>query len=1766
MGTSLPRSTSSQSPAREGRSPASSPRTSGQGLRGPLASRGLTVSAGAQPAQDTEAATREFGKTFQSKNLASATTRAGLPQPVFTPVVSDLLFGLPADISMGWDGTVWAIDISGAPHIYDPVANTWQAFGEGVDAAAWIGDMYYWFRGNEFVTADVHQTCSAPATIASKWPTLPYSFTLGVTGAANVNGSLTLFKSGMYLPADMSSPSAKLIDLANWPQVPEWVDGVIDAVCSDGSGTVMLFRSGQYITADLVAKTVVSGPASISSYAPWSERLPNDWTAGFDAAFTQPDGSGVVIYKGPALLAFDGGAGRPATPQYLAAVNLTWPVTWNPALTQAPCGIVGALWSTATSAGGNATITHDGTSWSVAGNGQATSISAGADGCVLAIGLDTTSLYQWTGTAWNRMADPPAALRQVAVGNAGKIWVRDTNNNVYGYSATGSYSAVNLAVSDLPTHIAANADGTLWHCNENRSSVYRFISEATVPSEAMTITTQIVGVQKVASTGFGTAHCLVQEGHVTNLYRYDSPYIFKTSQSYPMSDDLPQTLVQGLGNLYLMNFDSPMDGDPLISVIVAVDAHTGAEVARSQQAVQPAMYTGLTFDPVNELLYASVGMPNFEVNGGRGQLLALDPRSLEVVWTFEASGPVDTPATLNGTQLCFGDRLGTIYMFNTRGTGGQPPGNGTPQPVWTWTVPIPVKTIAFRWVAPPLIVNGLVQAPVWALGTFNGNEVQYGCWLASCDAVTSANQHVFQVTTFGYREEYANLLPGVLTQPVFANMFHAEPPGTGPSLVLNCGNSVWVSPLDDGSLSSYALPAGNLISTALTYDGGVLWFADTRGTLYGLTQQLEPVSNTPFAASDSSASIFTQPVVYRDPTGQPTVLFGVYDVISPSGSLFGFDPGTGNLGSIATGVTQLFALSKNAENGVVYAGGAQSSDANVTQPSRLFGIRVDALPQALRDFIIESELMQDYNDPAVPNEPPPATARYQTHVTVVDDSKAPRPREAIKLWADKPDTQITVGTQAFTVGPGAGDYAAVQTDVEGKISIYSNATDVFATTLRVWANFMDPYERMVIYPDQEFHARVTTAHANAADDDPDKVNLDTAANYGGAPLFNSHDKSQGQPANVAHMLHTMSNGIGLGGSSGNSTSIEKLFRRAAARVRASTDPYVAYDDLSGAKYSPVNVPASRLAAIQAPFGLSFSLGKSGAPEYTEMSHTDAAAGIDALQGLDWTQTEYAAIYHVEARRLGNWWTAFWDWLKGAVATITHFFVSVGEAIYAGIRFIVNGIEHVFKAIVHIIDEVVAAIVSVFKELLKIIEDVIEAFSVLLHFGEIKWTQQWLASQITGQVEGIKKAVVSAIPIVDGFFKQGEDAIKTVFDQLRKQIAGASLDSNVPLSGLPGGGSTAHTVYSVGPKGGQKTSHAVKCSWPTEKMKAGMPSASSSSSTSAGAEGEDPISDFITGFVASITGDGALGAVLDQFKQDVSNLFSATSAKQFFETLLLTLLDALETILEGALAIGDALAVGILGAFDTIVDLVMGLLTDPIEIPVLSALYKWLFGEPLTFLNLLTLVAAIPVTIIYRVAEGVYPSQALSQEAASVQAGQLGPVAAEVLGVFAAIVSIAAGIIDAVSDTEGDDPPPILGKIVLGVSFVAVAVSFPMISGTPTSTDWAIFGVSAAAGVLNVFGVFTFQGDAATVMAHLLPALLSILSTGSLALAIVAFVQAQKKDPDTDIGFAEGLISALPGMINPLKLLGEELALVVGVVDGIGGFVVGGLQMYLALEV
>jgi hypothetical protein len=60
-----------------------------------------------------------------------------------------------------------------------------------------------------------------------------------------------------------------------------------------------------------------------------------------------------------------------------------------------------------------------------------------------------------------------------------------------------------------------------------------------------------------------------------------------------------------------------------------------------------------------------------------------------------------------------------------------------------------------------------------------------------------------------------------------------------------------------------------------------------------------------------------------------------------------------------------------------------------------------------------------------------------------------------------------ISTAAAPDAPRTALRPPLKTGSDGSLVIVTTATDIFAPTLRVWASFMDPYECIVVYPDED---------------------------------------------------------------------------------------------------------------------------------------------------------------------------------------------------------------------------------------------------------------------------------------------------------------------------------------------------------------------------------------------------------------------------------------------------------------------------------------------------------------------------------------------------------------------------------------------------------------------------------------------------------------------------------------------------------------------------
>ena len=673
-------------------------------------------------------------------------------------------------------------------------------------------------------------------------------------------------------------------------------------------------------------------------------------------------------------------------------------------------------------------------------------------------------------------------------------------------------------------------------------------------------------------------------------------------------------------------------------------------------------------------------------------------------------------------------------------------------------------------------------------------------------------------------------------------------------------------------------------------------------------------------------------------------------------------------------------------------------------------------------------------------------------------------------------------------------------------------------------------------------------------------------------------------------------GIGSGGA------------KATAWVQRRTDTqgrYIAYRDLPGIRYSPVNVRNIRAAIPLQPLGLRLSIGDAGDRPLTrtDLTPAAAAAAIDQLQGADWKTSRLAteATRVSGGAQVADIWSDFWGWLKQAVATVTDVITSVANDILVGIRFIVDGVAHVFVQVVQTLEDVVSAVGSFFKQLAIDIQNAIEALSILFHFDEIIKTHRLLKQELLKIINGvdgnpaypgIAKALTAQVkPPLDDFFKQGEKAVSDALNALADQIAGQAPAAGattgvqpVRLTDLKGAGATTHTAFSVRPKGDTSpVSVAPQCTWGMHKLQAGLGGGGAQLATTRREDTppstDTPLEAFFEGFLARLTGDGNLNSQWTKLQAGAGNPGAASTPGDFLRQGVAELIRAVALLVDGAMAVANAFLDGFI---DLIADLLKrlfdehdGLLTQAIDIPVVSWLYQHLFGEPLSVLDAVMLVAAIPVTVVWRLVKGEWPSQSLGS--ATTATGQRGasPVVVELLGIFGGIGSILAGILSAIADGSGlfkswgkgniNALKAVMGYILIAVSIGVAVVSFPLLASTdpPEAADWVGWGVAlciAPAGLLGVPGLFFAFNDMSSTTKELLPKIVpwiaAILSLVLLCVAGVAYSKHKHPSVGDDVAFGYTVASCVPGLFNPLTLFGKYGEILVAALDLVMGLVVG----------
>ena len=566
-----------------------------------------------------------------------------------------------------------------------------------------------------------------------------------------------------------------------------------------------------------------------------------------------------------------------------------------------------------------------------------------------------------------------------------------------------------------------------------------------------------------------------------------------------------------------------------------------------------------------------------------------------------------------------------------------------------------------------------------------------------------------------------------------------------------------------------------------------------------------------------------------------------------------------------------------------------------------------------------------------------------------------------------------------------------------------------------------------------------------------------------------------------------------------------------------------------------------------------------------MTPAAASALIDAMEGQE--DVAIALLGSVLSKL-----KAAWNKIKEAAATVVQVVVSVAKDIAVGIQYVVDGVVNVVKAVAQDIEDVMISIGAFFVQLGKDIAKTVEALSLLLHLDEVIKTAALLNTQINASFTDITNVLNAAQSTVNNWFNGVSSKITGDFCDLYSSLGlptpsncgtgSAGVTSTTPFNTYNSVGSTSNTLFNTGNTSGQ--SQSVPCGWSSHTLRKNLGSASTpTSAVQAGAVQDDPFLDFLTSFGSTLQNDATLSAALQATGNAFKSTFKVNSVAEFMQ---MALEDLLETIQLAALA-GVAVVQALLDAIFSSVSTVVAGLQDlgNMSIPILSALWKKLTGNDLTFLDVICFVMAFPVTLMYRAKAGSYPSQAVSAADSTLQMTR------NLLGLFSSIAQFVLGIVTAFMD--------FLGAAGASIPFPAVSVGWKIAAILALAT-LAANNVFKADLTPNTYPLLSAAFSLSlpiylvlNVVSVLPPEVVSFCGLGINALLIYVyvetFVHTSNQTEQVKLTLSRSVIASFTGVINPVKFVGLPVGLVTPACDlvcRVAAGVITAIQTYATWDV
>jgi len=309
---------------------------------------------------------------------------------------------------------------------------------------------------------------------------------------------------------------------------------------------------------------------------------------------------------------------------------------------------------------------------------------------------------------------------------------------------------------------------------------------------------------------------------------------------------------------------------------------------------------------------------------------------------------------------------------------------------------------------------------------------------------------------------------------------------------------------------------------------------------------------------------------------------------------------------------------------------------------------------------------------------------------------------------------------------------------------------------------------------------------------------------------------------------------------------------------------------------------------------------------------------------------------------------FFRWLEDAFKDVLGFVVQEAEGLY---HLLVKIGDEVYDTLLDCVSAVVHAVEFVFKKIEVFFEDLIKWLGFLFEWGDIVRTHQVLKNIL----QLYAGRVITEIDTL-------EDAIKNAFVGLEDKV---NAWSGITGTTDPIGASESAGASTPGQGSPQSN-------WALHHTKSNI--AASNTSYVGPNNGSSVLDQLLSTLENMVTDElSSLSDTINEIKTQVVDPFPTLTpvevVQKLFGIVADLILNTAENFILTVLQIVQAILTGLLD-----------LLTATIDIPILSTVYQQVTGDELSFLDLACLIAAIPVTVMYKMIAGVapYPDNANTQ--------------------------------------------------------------------------------------------------------------------------------------------------------------------------------------------